>query len=543
MLLMRPLSTTGLLVGTLFFALSLTPSLLPRPEGIQGLISGTALAIGYGTGVFLLWLWTWSGLPLPGKGLRKRLKFLAGVIILLLAVLFLWQSGNWQNELRELMEMEAAARVRPVRIGVITSSLFLGILFLTRLFLFTKRAVNERLQTRIPPRISYLAGLLSAFLLFWLVINGILFSQLIRLADASYSQVDALLDDHTVKPAYPMKPGSPHSLLRWEEMGREGRRFLSELPSAEQIGRFTDRPVKEPLRVYGGLRSSRDPSERASLILRELIRLDAFDRSVLVLVTPTGTGWIDPGAIETLEYLHRGDVATAAAQYSYLPSALSLLVEDGYGAEMALSLFRSVYRYWTGLPAENRPRLYLFGLSLGALNSSLSFDFFDIINDPFHGVLWAGPPFRMEAWQEITRSRDSGSPAWLPRFRNGSVVRFANQQSGWDTGTAWGSFRIAFLQHASDPITFFDPRSLTREPEWMKEPRGPDVSGNFRWVPVVTMLQLAADMLTGTAVPDGYGHEFAAREYFDAWLALTEPEGWKSEELERLRQMFGGKEL
>lgn len=60
-----------------------------------------------------------------------------------------------------------------------------------------------------------------------------------------------------------------------------------------------------------------------------------------------------------------------------------------------------------------------------------------------------------------------------------------------------GPFRIAFLQYASDPVTFFDPAVLYREPEWMREPRGPDVSTELRWYPVVTMLQLLADIAVG----------------------------------------------
>jgi uncharacterized membrane protein len=113
-----------------------------------------------------------------------------------------------------------------------------------------------------------------------------------------------------------------------------------------------------------------------------------------------------------------------------------------------------------------------------------------------------------------------------------------NQEQGLDQGDAeWGSFRIAFLQYASDPITFFSPGSAWHEPDWMREPRGPDVSPDLRWFPVVTMLQLAADMMVGSA-PEGFGHEYAAIHYIDAWHALTEPPGWSEPELERLRALF-----
>jgi uncharacterized membrane protein len=112
------------------------------------------------------------------------------------------------------------------------------------------------------------------------------------------------------------------------------------------------------------------------------------------------------------------------------------------------------------------------------------------------------------------------------------------QGKGPEKGTAeWGRFRIVFLQYASDPITFFSPRTAWRAPDWMRPPRGPDVSPKLRWFPVVTMLQLAADMVVGTA-PKGFGHEYAAAHYIDAWMALTEPEGWSGLELARLRALF-----
>src|SRR5262249_11553884 len=100
--------------------------------------------------------------------------------------------------------------------------------------------------------------------------------------------------------------------------------------------------------------------------LEELKRVGGFERSVLIVVTPTGTGWVDPAAIDSVEYLHNGAVASVALQYSYLASWLSLLVEPGYGAGAARALFNEIYGYWITLPNDSRPRLYLHGLSLGA---------------------------------------------------------------------------------------------------------------------------------------------------------------------------------
>jgi uncharacterized membrane protein len=257
-------------------------------------------------------------------------------------------------------------------------------------------------------------------------------------------------------------------------LGRQGRRFVSGGPDSTGTGRVLRR---RPACAHSRLRRAEfadSPEARARLALEELIRAGGFERSVLLLATPTGTGWVDPAGQDPVEYLFRGDIATVAVQYSYLNSPLALLTQAAYGAETARAVFLEIYGYWRTLPKDSRPRLFLSGLSLGSLNSDLSFDLFDIIDDPFEGVLWVGPPFRTESWRRMVRDRDPGSPAWLPRFRDGAVVRFMNQGRAREEGYApWGNFRIVILQYPSDPITFFEPSAAWRAPAWMQEPRRP----------------------------------------------------------------------
>ena len=537
-MLLRHFSVTGLLVGTLLFAFSLTPSLLPRPWPVQGVISGLSFAAGYGLGVGGHWLWHYLELPEPGRRLLRRIKLVASVFCLLAAGVFLWRASGWQESIRTLMEMEPVAGTRPVSVALVALLVFIAILLLARLFHRTFRSLSRRLRRHIPRRVSHLVSLMAAVALFWAIIDGVIFTLTLRALDNSYQQVDRLIADDLAPPADPLLTGSDASLISWEGLGLRGRRFVTATPSAERLSEIIGEPARRPIRVYAGLNAAETPEARAELALAELIRVGGFERSLLLLATPTGRGWLDPGAQNTLEALHRGDVATVTAQYSYLPSPLALLTEGEYGVEMARALFQAIYDHWSALPEASRPDLYLHGLSLGALNSDSAFDLYDIIDDPFQGALWSGPPFRSETWRSVTADRDPDTPAWLPRFRDGRVVRFMNQHSGLlDHGEAWGDFRIAYLQYASDPVTFFAPSSLYREPDWMREPRGPDVSPELRWYPIVTMLQLLADLATGSA-PPGYGHEIAAEHYLDAWVALTEPEGWSEASLERVREHF-----
>lgn len=524
-------------MSSLFFAFSLAPSLLPRPPIVQGVLSGISLAIGYGIGVGGVWLWHYLQLPVPPLRWQRRIGIISAAASGVIIVTFLGKSLGWQNTVRELMGMAPSAGGGPLLLALVAGLVFGLLLLVVRLFKRVLRLFVAYLHRFLPRRVSHLIGLVLTIILFWTAINGVLIRSAVRLADRSFQQLDAIIEPDMDPPKRFHGSGEDHSLVDWKDLGRQGRSFVSSGPTAEELTEFFGTPAPSPIRVYVGLNSAPTAEERAELALRELIRTGGFERSVLVLATPTGTGWIDPGALDTVEYLHRGDIATVAAQYSYLNSPLALLTEADYGVEMAQTLFAKVYGYWSALPRDARPKLFLHGLSLGCFHSDLSFNIFDIIDDPFDGALWSGPPFRTETWRNTTAQRDPGSPAWLPLYRDGLVVRFADQQGVQEVDSKWGRFRLLFLQYASDPITFFDPAMMWREPAWMRNPRGHDVTPDLRWFPVITALQVAADMVVGTA-PSGFGHEIAPSDYITAWLALTEPPGWSPGELARLKTLF-----
>ena len=160
-----------------------------------------------------------------------------------------------------------------------------------------------------------------------------------------------------------------------------------------------------------------------------------------------------------------------------------------------------------------------------------------MIDAHYQGALWSGPPFNMPTWQSVTAARNANSPAWLPTFGDGSVVRFTSQKNSLNDGKKpWGDFRVVFLQYASDAVTFFDPHALWRRPEWLNSPTGPDVSPRMRWIPVVTFFQLAFDLALATEPPKGYGHVYAFDHYVDAWASLTSPSDWNTESLAALKQ-------
>ncbi len=533
------LSGIGLLLGTLFFAAALTPTLVPRTYLTQGVLAGACFALGYGIGVFWRWLWAYLELPEPQDKLRFRANNVIAVLCVAVALYFLWNTAAWQNSIRQLMQMEPVTSAHPIKLTFIALVTFVALLALARFFREVAYFATARIRRFVPRRVANVVGAGLALLLFWLLANDMVFRLALEAADSSYREYDALIEPERPQPASAVKTGSSASLIAWDDLGRAGREFVTAGPSAEAIGAFTQRPATEPIRVYVGLNAAETPEERAKLALDELKRVGAFERRLLVVITPTGTGWIDPAAIDSLEYLQDGDIASVGQQYSYLSSPLSLIAEPEYGEEAARALFRAVYAYWATLPKDRRPLLYLHGLSLGAMNSEKSAQLFEMLGDPIAGALWSGPPFASQGWRRITDGRNEGSPAWLPQFRDGSFVRFMNQNGlGALAPKPWGPMRVVYLQYASDPITFFDYRDLYRAPAWMTEPRGPDVSPELTWYPIVTMLQLALDMAVATATPIGHGHVYAPEHYVDAWIEVTGAGPWTPDAIMKLKQQL-----
>ncbi|MDL2409858.1 alpha/beta-hydrolase family protein [Rhizobium calliandrae] len=539
-----PLSWLGLLLGALLFASALTPTLVPRDLLPQGVLAGLCFFIGYALGVFLTWLWTDLEPPQPNRA-QALMRYPAAAISLAFVVISLWRSTNWQNSVRAAVGMPEVDSMNPFLIVGVAVLTFVLLLALGRLAKVLATILYGLMRRHIPQRVAMVLAISVTALLFWSIANGVLARTAFEVLDASYRQYDALLEPERPQPLENGRTGNPGSLVAWNELGRAGREFVSSGPHASDISAVTGRPALEPIRVYVGQQSESTPQDRARLALKELKRQGGFSRSLLIVITPTGTGWIDPAAMDPVEYLHDGDIASVAVQYSYLSSPLSLLAQSEYGAETARALFSQIYGYWTTLPKDKRPRLYLHGLSLGAMNSQQSARLFEMMDDPIQGALWSGTPFVSPTWRTVTQERNAGSLARLPQFRDGRMIRFMNQNGfpQQQTSRPWGPIRIVYLQYASDPIVFFNVNDFYKAPDWMREPLAPDVSPQLRWYPIITGFQLILDMLVANKTPMGFGHVYAPQHYIDAWVAVTDVKGWSEAQLAALKKRFETPEL
>ena len=129
-----------------------------------------------------------------------------------------------------------------------------------------------------------------------------------------------------------------------------------------------------------------------SRALAELERTGAFDRSVLLLISPTGTGWVDHTLIEAAEFLTRGDIATCCIQYAY-PSFLSVQ-KVALGRGQFRLLLWGVTQRLAGMPPGGARGCWC-SASMGAWTSSDVIMFQGIKGFDHYGIdraLWVGLP-------------------------------------------------------------------------------------------------------------------------------------------------------
>lgn len=529
-------SAPGLIVGAFFFALSLAPSLLPRAGYVQGIASGLTFMIGYGIGASGQSLWTYLGI---GSLKGRARQIVVGILVAFVALLVIrtvWQQVGWQNEVRAIFGMDPVSWTSWPVILVVAVIVAALILIVSRLFRALFATVGGWLSRVLPRRLAVVLGAGGLIILLWLLWSGVLVNGFFAVAGAMFSTRDSATAEGVTQTESAVRSGGPGSLVKWEELGRQGRSFVSRGPTVAQIDAFSGGGAVEPIRVYAGLKSAPSLEERSQVLLDELIRTGAFDREALIITTTTGTGFLDPNGVDPVDYLFNGDVAIAGLQYSYLPSWISLLADQDAVRETARVSFETIHDYWATLPEDSRPDLYLYGLSLGSMGVEAVLDTVNIINEPITGAVMSGPPFVNDLHSRLVANRDPGSPANLPVYGDGRTVRFTDQADPADPSDPdWGPTRIVYLQYGSDPIVYFSPSLAFSPPDWLEDgQRAPDVSERMAWFPLVTMWQVLLDLPGAGGVPSGYGHLYSIRDNVESWVAAVRPEGWTTADTDRL---------
>jgi uncharacterized membrane protein len=534
-----PLNYGGVIGALVFWGFSLTPSLLPRDLVYQGLVSGLALAAGYALGALLFW----AGRTALTWRPTERGRRIAWIALIVAGVGFVvpwcYVGGVWNNQTLELMTLPAGSVWVALTAVPPALAVWFGLLMLGRLLHRLGRRTGNLLKRRLPAAAAVpLGGLVAA--LVGLVVFLMIIAAISKLADITYGKTNGTTGPHAVKPTTPLRSGGPGSLVSWESLGFRGRDFIGRGPDQTDIAKLGGGPAEEPIRVYVGLDSAPSAQERARLAVEELDRTDAWSRKVLCVMGATGTGWLEPQSTDPLEYMWHGDTAEVTIQYSYLPSWISFLVDKQKATDAGRALFAAVYAKWSQMPADARPRLYAYGLSLGSFAQQAAFATPADVSAQTTGAIFIGTPNDTALWRSVEAGRDAGSPEWQPVIQQGQTIRFAASQGDYaNPAGPWNEPRLLYLQHASDPIVWWYWSILWSRPDWLAEPRGPDVNTASFWFPFVTWAQVTVDQFHGTGVPNGHGHNYGDM-MVSAWERLGHPPDWTAADTVRLQQLIDG---
>ncbi|MBJ7384782.1 MAG: alpha/beta hydrolase [Mycolicibacterium sp.] len=540
------LDFVGVGFGALFFCLSLTPSLLPRDWLFQGLIGGTNAAIGYAIGV------------LVGKAMRRFVlrgrrwwpppqRILAAMKVATVAaaigasLLMLIPAAGWQRQVSALMGVEGPetpAYLRTLMVSVLVGGACVGA---SRVLLDAVKVLARLIIRRwhLHSEVAQFIGAGIVVVLLVMLVNGVLYRGFLAGATVVFQPQNSTTRDGVAQPTAPERSGSPTSFAPWDTLGFQGRNFVATGPDVDALVRVNGRPAKEPIRVYAGLQTADTDAARMDVVIRELDRTGAFDRELLVIIPTTGTGWVNPVAARAIETMYNGDTALVGVQYSYLPSWISFLGDREKSIESGRMLIDAVHDRWQQLPPDRRPKLVLYGESLGSMAGQGAFGWLpDIAAMDFSAVLWVGPPHESSLWSGLVARRDPGTREVEPRYDDGRTVRFTQAADADDIARIaeprWDGTRVLFLQHASDPIIWWSPNLLFSRPDWLVEAPGADRTASMRWYPIVTFWQVSADMTNASGVPGGHGHNYGD-SVLDGWAAVIAPDGWTAEDTERVR--------
>ncbi|WP_084525273.1 alpha/beta-hydrolase family protein [Nocardia vaccinii] len=411
---------------------SLAPGLLPRTAIAQGLLTGALLALFVGVSAVARKLLRHNSSGSTQRGLRAAIPVGCALAVALAVVRAEW----WQNRLRAAMGFPDVGVGYWLECAAVALLVALALLGGTRAMRWAVRcAMRARNVT-----LTIVAALAIQIALLPATADGR------RHADA---RADAPTNSTGAQPFPESLSENGEAIPDPSSLGAQGRRFMS-----AEAGRS--------VRVYAGLNSAPDLNSRVALVIRELERSGALARSNLVVMVPTGSGWVDEHAVTGLARRFADDVAMVAVQYSDAPSWVGYLFGRNAAEQSQRALFTALERRLTGL--KNPPRLYIYGQSLGATAGS---SVFTDDADQRHRVcaaLWAGPP--------ADRVHHAGA-------------------------------RI--LANSSDPVVQWSPELLWHAPNLTNaRPDAPHPP----WIPLITFVQTSTDLLSALTPAPGHGHRY-----------------------------------
>ncbi len=246
------------------------------------------------------------------------------------------------------------------------------------------------------------------------------------------------------------------------------------------------------------------------MMLDEMERLGAFDRSHLLLSPPP-----EPAG-STRRLCRRQSCSPAATSQPHVSSTdgpppsspCRLSPSDAHSSGCCLW---SVKQRLAERPPERRPKVVVFGESLGAWSSSDVVMRQGIEGFDHYGIdraLWFGLP-GLAKWSRTGMREGRG-----PNVEEGAVGAFDRPEQFLElTDEQRHAMRAVILDHDNDPIALMSPRLAVKRPPWLEsETRGRNVPEEMSWIPVLTLVQVIVDAMNAMRTVPGefksFGHDY-----------------------------------
>ena len=525
------LSFLGVIAALAMYAVSVSPSLMARSWAWHAVASGILVACGYVAGVVVQNV-AQLVIRLTGLTISASEPVELGFRIGIGALFALWWLYAVIQSYRRARKAAALVNMPGETFGeyllgtagaVVVSWMLLRIVgALNRLCWM----IIASLDAHMPRPAAIVVSMVILFAIMFFLTSKVILRGGIGFFRRKAEQLNMRTARGIYQPVVPERSASPASSVTWESVGGQGRVFLGRGPSRLDIAQVCGGVAMEPIRVYSGMPTGGSGIEQAAAtVVAELHRTGAFDRAVILIAASTGSGWVDEWQVQPLEFLTRGNCATASLQYSYVPSALNWLTGLEPAQEASAALFAAVRAELDLMDEADRPALFVCGESLGAFASQSVFESFEDVLARVDGALWVGTPAFTPMHAALTAARHKGSPEVAPVVNNGRRVRFVNEPSDLRTDLygrelgPWGFPRVVYAQHPSDPVVWWTNKLIWTQPDWLRERAGRDVSLNVEFTRFATYIQVLADLPVAGTAPGGHGHTYH-EELIPLWRGI-----------------------
>ena len=525
------LSFLGVIAALAMYAVSVSPSLMARSWAWHAVASGILVACGYVAGVVVQNV-AQLVIRLTGLTISASEPVELGFRIGIGTLFALWWLYAVIQSYRRARKAAALVNMPGETFGeyllgtagaVVVSWMLLRIVgALNRLCWM----IIASLDAHMPRPAAIVVSMVILFAIMFFLTSKVILRGGIGFFRRKAEQLNMRTARGIYQPVVPERSASPASSVTWESVGGQGRVFLGRGPSRLDIAQVCGGEAMEPIRVYSGMPTGGSGIEQAAAtVVAELHRTGAFDRAVILIAASTGSGWVDEWQVQPLEFLTRGNCATASLQYSYVPSALNWLTGLEPAQEASAALFAAVRAELDLMDEADRPALFVCGESLGAFASQSVFESFEDVLARVDGALWVGTPSFTPMHAALTAARHKGSPEVAPVVNNGRRVRFVNEPSDLRTDLygrelgPWGFPRVVYAQHPSDPVVWWTNKLIWTQPDWLRERAGRDVSLNVEFTRFATYIQVLADLPVAGTAPGGHGHTYH-EELIPLWRGI-----------------------